>query len=97
MAFGLHIAQAAQATVYTVVRVTQLRYLDLKAVYVTQLILAQIRMKAYADVTITEQTVILEYQEQAAITHIVVAAAMAVKVTQDVWEWFALVGNVANG
>jgi|TARA_B110000259_G_scaffold14777_1_gene15442 hypothetical protein len=54
-------------------------------------------MKANADVTITHQMVILEYQALAAITHIVVAAAMAVKVTQDVWEWFALVGNVANG
>jgi hypothetical protein len=50
-------------------------------------------MKANADVTITEQTVILEYQEQAAITHIVVAAATGVKVTQDALVWFALAGN----
>jgi hypothetical protein len=93
MAFGLHIVQAVQVNVYTVVRVGQLRYLDLKAVYVTQLILAQIRMKDYADVTITQQTVILEYQEQVVITHIVVAAVTVAKVTQDALVWFALAGN----
>jgi len=89
MAFGLQYVSAAQAAVYTIVVLYQLRYSDLKLALVLMLSVAvRIMRRVTAVVIVAAHKVILEYQAPAAGAIILVVATMDVKVTQDDLAWY---------